>query len=137
MQKIVTDKAAEFDELFVSKHIIFQVQAQPVTIYLHHHLAEILTGNLFNNALRYTPVGGSVFVMLMQQSLVISNTAANGVLDGDKVFRRFYKSDDGSEGTGLGLAIIKEICNLASLDVDYSFSDDKHVFSIYFQKAQG
>lgn len=134
MLDVVTARAAEFEELFAAKNILLSVQVKPVTIYLHYHLAEILTSNLLNNALRHTPYGGEVFVMLTEQALTVGNTALKDPLDSNSVFRRFYRAEDGTEGTGLGLAIIKEICNIGGLEVEYNFTGGKHVFAVHFQQ---
>jgi signal transduction histidine kinase len=64
--------------------------------------------------------------------LSVSNTAAGGALNADKIFQRFYKEDQAGEGTGLGLAIVQEICYLAGFQTSYQFIDQTHVFTIRF-----
>jgi two-component system, OmpR family, sensor histidine kinase TctE len=77
------------------------------------HLAEMLN-NLIDNALRYTPRGGSVTVRvreLPQVTLEIEDTGI-GVMEGERelVFEPFYRVlGTGAEGTGLGLAIVRGI----------------------------
>ena len=80
-------------------------------------LAQII-GNLLQNAARYTPHGGTVWVKAEEQrdsTLVsVANTGA-GIPPGDlsHVFERFYrveKSRDAARGgAGIGLAIVKEL----------------------------
>jgi signal transduction histidine kinase len=85
-----------------------------------------------NNAIRYTPEGGEIAIILTEKYLQFSNSAANGPLDTEKVFTRFYKDDQVSEGTGLGLAIIQQICQLAHFSINYQYQSKQHIFSIQF-----
>jgi signal transduction histidine kinase len=133
---ILHKKASELADLFIAKKLTVKFDLRPAAIFMNPHLAEILAGNLLTNALRYTPGDGTVVITLNDNSLSVSNTAANGCLEKDKVFRRFYKADEGQEGTGLGLAIIKEICVLEGFDAGYNFENGMHIFSIYFKKPE-
>jgi two-component system sensor histidine kinase TctE len=86
--------------------------------------------NLLDNALRYTPAGGSVTVALkpgaaLQQgastvSLSVSDTGPGIPLaERDKVFHRFYRilGHAQVEGSGLGLAIVREIAQAHAAQV--------------------
>ena len=72
--------------------------------------------NLLDNAIRFTPPGGSVRVELRSQggrALVAVHDDGPGVPEAERelVFRRFYRSAraTGAGGTGLGLAIVRGI----------------------------
>jgi signal transduction histidine kinase len=80
-------------------------------------LAQVL-GNLLQNALRYTPAGGSVKVTgerrIDDVIVTVSNTGPGiPAADLPHVFERFYrveKSRDASQGgAGIGLAIVRDI----------------------------
>lgn len=137
LEALLYHKSSELSELFVSKQLNVEARLRPMSISMNPHLSEILVGNLLANALRYTPDKGNIFITLDENHLSVSNTAVNGSLDKEKVFRRFYKASDGQDGTGLGLAIIKEIATLEQFDIDYRFSKDMHVFTVYFKKFPG
>jgi signal transduction histidine kinase len=132
MQQIVALKIDEWQDLILSHRVFMHLEGEKTVVAFHHQLAEILVNNLLNNALRYTPAGGNIHVLLKNNMLRVSNTAASGHLDAERVFRRFYKTQNGAEGTGLGLAIIKEIGSLAGFDVTYGFDGENHLFTIYF-----
>ncbi|TMU86711.1 cell wall metabolism sensor histidine kinase WalK [Bacillus sp. BHET2] len=80
-------------------------------------IEQVLT-NLIDNALRHTPTGGKVTVVLTEGKggyLFHVKDTGSGIPEEDLpfVFERFYKADKartrGKSGTGLGLAIAKNI----------------------------
>jgi len=74
-----------------------------------------LVRNLVDNAVRYTPNGGSVEVRCRcsnhEAVLEVADTGPGiAAADRDRVFDRFYRRATAQEsGTGLGLAIVKAI----------------------------
>lgn len=132
LSKIIEDKLNDIHELLVPKQLKVVTDCKEVTIAFHHHLAEILVNNLLKNAIFHTPAAGYIWIEMTPEFLSIKNTAVNGPLDSNKIFKRFYKADHSQEGTGLGLAIIKEICNVAGFTAAYQFKDNQHVFTIQF-----
>jgi two-component system OmpR family sensor kinase len=77
----------------------------------------ILFGNLLENAIRYTPAGGTVDVQITSKRnavhVEVSDTGPGIPLaDRTRVFDRFYRADaSDASGSGLGLAIVKAIAN--------------------------
>lgn len=132
LENIIETKSEERKELLQAKNLSLQLNSVPVTLNFHPHLAEMLITNLMNNAIRYTPEGGSILIQLTTRQLTISNTAIGETLDTTRLFERFYKTDPASEGTGLGLAIIKQICNAAGFTIAYQLTNGKHQFTIQF-----
>ncbi|MBE0612823.1 MAG: ATP-binding protein [Burkholderiales bacterium] len=77
----------------------------------------VMLGNLLDNAIRYTPAGGSVDVALRLRdggaTIEISDTGP-GIPPEDRarVFDRFYRREaTRASGSGLGLAIVKNIAD--------------------------
>src|SRR4029077_2902636 len=76
-------------------------------------------GNLVDNALRFTPDGGSIRIAIrdLRSSAEISvSDTGSGIAPEHlpHVFHRFYRADPSrsSAGTGLGLALVKSIVDL-------------------------
>ena len=80
-----------------------------------------LTSILLDNALKYSPEGGSVSLRLEKEQrairLSVSNTTEQGFDPGStaKLFERFYRGDEShssqSGGYGIGLSIAKAVVN--------------------------
>ncbi len=85
-----------------------------------NHFIQMLT-NLLDNALKYTPRGGTVWVAIREiggnsRRMLEVSVGDGGVgIEEDeqaKIFERFYRGSNntpGSTGTGLGLAIVREL----------------------------
>jgi two-component system sensor histidine kinase TctE len=75
-----------------------------------------LLANLIDNALTYTPAGGSVTVRCatvseLRQVFLEVEDDGPGIPEAERVrvFERFYRVAGEREGNGLGLAIVEEI----------------------------
>jgi two-component system, OmpR family, sensor kinase len=94
------------------------VHARPTCIRGQEEAVRILLANLIDNALRYTPPGGTIAVRVRRDA----DVAALEVVDSgpgiaaeerERVFDRFYRGRDApAGGSGLGLAIVRQIVGL-------------------------
>ncbi len=95
----------------------------------HPLLLRELIRNLVDNALLYTPAGGTVTVRVVADpfgQVVVLQVEDSGpgipAAEREKVFRPFYRAlGTGADGSGLGLAIVREIA--ARHDADVSLAD--------------
>ncbi|KAA3629420.1 MAG: sensor histidine kinase [Proteobacteria bacterium] len=91
-------------------------------------MIERVFDNLIENALRHTPSGGQVRVVLVEQGSAIEvriEDSGDGIDAADlpQVFDRFYrgsKAGSGDEHVGLGLAIVKRILDLHGCEIRVS-----------------
>ena len=106
------------------------VQADPSIVMGHEEALRILLRNLLDNAIKYTPVGGTVNLAIRsneEKTLLTVEDSGPGIAaeDRQRVLDRFYRVA-GTEGggSGLGLAIVKTIADLhnATLTIDSSGS---------------
>lgn len=117
LTQLVSDLLVSLVPLAEVKEIEFDVkQLEQITITAQEYDIQTAVANLLDNAIRYTPQGGSVSVSLYaKKHFAILTIADNGIgiLDSEKerVFDRFYRvNNHASIGSGLGLSIVKEIC---------------------------
>jgi two-component system sensor histidine kinase TctE len=90
--------------------------AQPVRALVHADLVSEALGNLVDNALRYTPSGGTVLIDVeaTPPALVVEDSGP-GIVASQRaaVLERFVRGAGApGDGSGLGLAIVHEIAQL-------------------------
>ncbi len=110
------DGITDTHELALARQTDMSLDAAPnVIVRGDRDAIRTLVRNLVDNAVRYTPVHGSVRVrcwMTPEGALLEVTDTGPGIAPGDRqrVFDRFYRRAPGQEsGTGLGLAIVKAI----------------------------
>ncbi|MCB0630697.1 MAG: helix-turn-helix domain-containing protein [Lewinella sp.] len=98
--------------------LIFQANTSSVIIPIDKEYLQTIVTNLLSNALKFTPEGGMIQVVLTVQDLnnkLQLSISDSGVgIPADQlpfVFDRFYQADNHLqvEGTGIGLALTKEL----------------------------
>lgn len=95
-------------------------------------LTEVLINNLFLNAIRHNEKNGQIIITTLENELIFLNSGQKTPLVIDKLFNRFSKNGPSSQGNGLGLAIVKKIAELNNWEINYSFYNDLHSFSVKF-----
>lgn len=110
----------------------FQLTAERKRIKLHLDMADFsgsheviadkekiarVVFNLLSNALKYTPVGGDIFVSLKDEAerlrLDVRDTGKGISQDeATKIFERFFQAKGAASGTGIGLALVKSFVEL-------------------------
>lgn len=96
-------------------------------VHIGKELAQELTYNLIENAIRYNKPDGRVTAKVQKEGTqIIFSVEDTGIgippEHQERIFERFYRVDKSRSkelgGTGLGLAIVKHICNLTDADVN-------------------
>jgi len=91
--------------------MIFDVSLQPMYVMGDAATLERAVTNLLDNAVKFSPQGGTITVRLESGALSISDEGP-GIADKDipHIFERFYRSDlsRNTPGTGLGLSIVDQ-----------------------------
>lgn len=89
----------------------FEVSLEPWWLQGEHDGLERAITNLLDNAVKFSPAGGTITVTLQDAHLVIADQGP-GIAEEDlpHIFDRFYRSDRSrnTPGTGLGLSIVAQ-----------------------------
>jgi two-component system sensor histidine kinase TctE len=141
LASLVQDSIQHFVEEAARKDIDLGFELAPAGIAGDRFLLRDLLDNLVDNALRYTPAGGSVTVSCLREGahglLVIEDTGPGiPAASRELVFGRHVRLDDKTEGSGLGLAIVRDIAAAHGAQVALDEREGGGVrFSIRFQAA--
>jgi signal transduction histidine kinase/DNA-binding response OmpR family regulator/ligand-binding sensor domain-containing protein len=140
----VQESIAAFDEMAREKNISIHFKAKDVE---GHYLFdedkwEKIIQNLLGNAIRFTPPGGKVELLLTGNGIRVQlQVSDNGpgipAANQPRIFERFYQADNVQGGTGIGLALVKELAELMNGNVTL-FSvpgDTRFVVDLPLQKV--
>jgi len=128
ISELVSDISNKYD--FIAKHkniLIDTVLAKDLPpVYADISLIERVMQNLLDNAIKFTPEGGKVFIQTLKINGNVEITVTDtgiGIPEKDRenIFGRYYKVNNISDlkkNTGLGLAIVKKILDLHECSLD-------------------
>ncbi|HEX6302150.1 MAG TPA: ATP-binding protein [Acidimicrobiia bacterium] len=118
LDHLVRDEVERTREEAEAKGLVVDVTTEVVTAMLNHRDVATAVRNVLDNAVRYTPEGGSIIVNVARDddhATVSVTDTGEGIptRDIDRVFERFYRVDSARSratgGTGLGLSIVKHV----------------------------
>lgn len=124
---------AFFTEQAASKNIdIITEFPETITVISNPVLLDVLVNNLFLNAIRHNVENGKIVITIHKDSLSFANTGNGTALDAERMFSRFAKINSSGKGNGLGLAIVRKIVEVNQWQIQYSYSDNLHLFVVKF-----
>src|SRR3989344_407446 len=132
---VVNSAYKKIAPLAKKKNIIVQLDSKKVNIKSNEEILEKLIAILLDNAVKYTPGGGKVFLSVAtgQRNLII-NVKDTGVgiakRDIPHIFDRFFRAEasrtkGAADGYGLGLSIAKQIVKLHNGSINVNSTQDK------------
>lgn len=133
LSELVSDVIATFRLQIEKEAIALREDILPeVTVFADRFLIERVVTNYLNNAIVHIGEPKEIRVSLCQTEdgayLGVYN-ATPKVLDREKIWTSFYKSDD-SQGNGLGLSIVKAIMDAHKKEYGFRYLDDGVEFFI-------
>jgi signal transduction histidine kinase len=102
----------------LKRNLSFSLEGTPVSVEIDKDRISQVVANLLSNAMKYTPEGGSIKVVVTETPKdgvikVIDNGIGIPERELPLIFERFYRSDKSRDrktgGAGIGLAIVKSI----------------------------
>jgi signal transduction histidine kinase len=136
--RIVRDLAVAYTPSLDAKQISLEIAGTPeISCVCDEELIRRTVENLLDNAVKYTPEGGSISVSLDRKKSKIFFTISNtcepiGKKELENLFEPFYrgeKSHRQAGGKGLGLYIVSYIVRSHGGDITLNRTDDK-IFSL-------
>lgn len=111
LDRLAEEICAMHGALAVDKNVALELDAVPAIVSGDADMLRILLRNLVDNAIRYTPSGGRVVVVVEPALLAVTDTGSGiPAADRQRVFDRFHRlAGQDTEGSGLGLSIVARI----------------------------
>jgi len=115
ISEVVIDATGHLSRVAAQKGVALAFRRHPVAVKMDPVLLERALLNVLENAIDFSPAGGTVSVAIQQNergaSIAVSDEGP-GIAPGDlpHVFEKFYRSSEsasGRRGVGLGLSIAK------------------------------
>ena len=123
LDTLVGEVVARFFDRALQTDLDLGIDVKPATIVADPALVDDLLSNLVDNALKYTPKGGSVTARAGSQNgrpFLSVEDSGPGIPESERqrVRQRFYRLPNSpGHGSGLGLAIVDEIAGLYGASV--------------------
>jgi signal transduction histidine kinase len=131
--EIVNFHLDNFEDIIQSKQISLKKDyTATLLVKADPNLISIMLLNLLKNSVYHNYPGGIVEVVVELESLIIRNSGNKLDIHEEDIFKRFVKSSSRPDSLGLGLAIVKKICDYYHFQIQYSYEDNIHIFTIIF-----
>ncbi|WP_422105479.1 response regulator [Winogradskyella sp.] len=110
---------SSFEHIAVKKNIIYNSTVQDIDeVWFDKDVVEKVVINLLSNAFKYSPqqreVSFKAHVIDNQLEIKVTNAGiplTKGEIE--RIFDRFYQSDENAQGVGIGLSLVKELLTLS------------------------
>jgi signal transduction histidine kinase len=129
-REIISDILADQAPLAAQRGVELSLEGDDVSIKGDARALHLLLANVIDNAVRYTPDGGEVGIIMRSQGeggLVTVQDSGPGLNDPDKgrAFERFWRAPNAHQtGSGLGLAIAAEAATALDAHIRLRDRDD-------------
>ena len=116
-------------------HPVIEAELSPCLVYVDPAAVDHAVGNLIDNAVKWSPPGAAVGVVVENGRVVVSDRGP-GIADEDlpHIFERFYRAPDarGMPGAGLGLAIVGSVAQANEGTVEVRTGPAGSAFTLAF-----
>ena len=125
LHEVLSEILAERALIASHKDLAIYLGEDHAPIIIQRDLLKILLGTFIDNAMKYTPEGGSIHLHIHDHALQIEDSG-QGIpeLDIPKVFDKFYRGSNATQedGSGLGLSIAKDIADSLNITLTLGHS---------------
>lgn len=126
----------DYKEVYAYRNITVTVTTDSsFCVEMNDSLVSVLVTNLLKNSFVHNIDGGFIYIKITANTFEISNTGEKP-LDRERIFERFYQGQKKEGSTGLGLALVDSICKANHLTIDYTYVENRHIFTISKQDSE-
>lgn len=126
----------DYKEVYAYRNITVTVTTDSsFCVEMNDSLVSVLVTNLLKNSFVHNIDGGFIYIKITADTFEISNTGEKP-LDRERIFERFYQGQKKEGSTGLGLALVDSICKANHLTIDYTYVENRHIFTISKQNPE-
>ena len=126
----------DYKEVYAYRNITITVTTDSsFCVEMNDSLVSVLVTNLLKNSFVHNIDGGFIYIKITANTFEISNTGEKP-LDRERIFERFYQGQKKEGSTGLGLALVDSICKANHLTIDYTYVENRHIFTISKQNSE-
>lgn len=126
----------DYKEVYAYRNITVTVTTDSLfCVEMNDSLVSVLVTNLLKNSFVHNIDGGFIYIKITANTFEISNTGEKP-LDRERIFERFYQGQKKEGSTGLGLALVDSICKANHLKIDYTYVENRHIFTISKQNSE-
>lgn len=136
LNDILTHYLDDYKEVYAYRNITVTVTTDSsFCVEMNDSLVSVLVTNLLKNSFVHNIDGGFIYIKITANTFEISNTGEKP-LDRERIFERFYQGQKKEGSTGLGLALVDSICKANHLTIDYTYVQNRHIFTISKQNSE-
>lgn len=136
LNDILAHYLGDYKEVYAYRNITVTVTADSsFCVEMNDSLVSVLVTNLLKNSFVHNIDGGVIYIKITADTFEISNTGEKP-LDKERIFERFYQGQKKEGSTGLGLALVDSICKANHLKIDYTYVENRHIFTISKQNSE-
>jgi signal transduction histidine kinase len=129
----------QFEDAWERKNLQIETDIQEdVAIRSDEELLSLVWNNLFSNAVKFTPEGGTVSLGLRKEGdwvmVTVSDTGCGMKPEtGKHIFEKFYQGDTShaTQGNGLGLALVKRVVDILGGEIGVAFLADRCAYGAF------
>lgn len=126
----------DYKEVYAYRNITVTVTTDSsFCVEMNDSLVSVLVTNLLKNSFVHNIDGGFIYIKITANTFEISNTGEKP-LDRERIFERFYQGQKKEGSTGLGLALVDSICKANHLKIDYTYVENRHIFTKSKQNSE-
>lgn len=122
-----------YESVWEEKEITLETEIEEnIFVRADRELLSLVWNNLFSNAFKFTPSGGTVTVRLCTQGekavVAVQDTGCGMTAEvGSHIFEKFYQGDPSHsvQGNGLGLALVKRVVDILCGEISVTSSVGK------------